>query len=89
MSDIFQIDELLGRILSFISDGSTYKTVRLVARRWKDLSGDRVDSFSNHLWTLILKYPDAVWNWNYICQYTKLTLERIEKIPSEEINIAI
>src|ERR1700722_10261099 len=57
------IDELLTTLLSHICDGFTYKSARLVCHRWHTLSGDRIDEFSNHLWTLINKFPDKDWDW--------------------------
>lgn len=59
----FDIDELLTTMLSHICDGATYKSARLVCHRWHTLAGDRIDQFSNHLWTLINKFPDENWDW--------------------------
>jgi len=66
MDQVFVISELLTQILSHINDGTTYKVARLVSSQWYIAATDRIDEFSNHLLTLIDKFPDADWNWERI-----------------------
>src|SRR5271165_1312313 len=73
--DSLNIPELLSQILANISDGRTYKAARLVSRSWLLTVGDRVDEFSNHLWTLIEKFPNENWNYNYITSNPNTRIE--------------
>src|SRR5271155_3872332 len=79
----FNIDELLKKILGFISDGGTYKIARLVCKGWFTAAGDRVDELSNHLWTLIDKYPHVVWRWPDVQSNPNTTWKLIQRISTE------
>lgn len=62
----FEIRELLNLVIENINDGATYKTTRLVCHKWLKICEDhhyKVAQFSNHLWTLITKFPAKFWNW--------------------------
>src|SRR5271155_5688011 len=76
------IDDLLSKILGSISDGGTYKAVRLVCQRWLAAAGDRVDELSNHLWTLIDKYPNLKWSWGSIQSNPNTTWKLIQRLPT-------
>jgi len=73
------VEEIAARILSFVNDGASYKAVREVCSLWYTLAGDRIDKFSNHLWTLIFRYPNANWDWNSIVASRHTTLALITK----------
>src|SRR5271165_6504759 len=79
MDEIFQIEDILRLILSLINDGTTYKTARLVCHRWYDTIGDRIDDLSNHLWTLVLKYPSRKWHNKFLMSNDNTTIGIIEK----------
>lgn len=52
LSEIWHISDLVGEILSSISDGTTYKEARLVSRGWYVSAGDRIEEFINIPFTL-------------------------------------
>src|SRR5271165_3067004 len=87
MNDVFGSVNLLRLILSNISDGTTYKNVCMVSYKWYLCSDDenrsRIDEFSNHLWTLILRFPMKNWCWSSISNSLSTTT-LIQKYPDAE-----
>src|SRR5271155_2666855 len=77
MDQVFAITDLLTRILSHIRDGATYKIARLVSSQWCAAATDRIDEFSNHLWTLIDMFPERPWEWRTIISNPNTPIEYI------------
>src|SRR5271165_1178856 len=85
MDVVLGVEELLNQILSFaVCNGGNYKNIRLVCITWYKLVGDRVDEFSNHLITLITKYPDKDWHWSNIMLRNDLPLNFILKYKDND-----
>src|SRR5271170_6559704 len=68
-------------ILQFLRDGTTYKTATQVCRLWHTICREdlrwMIAKYSNHLWTLINKYPDTKWYWHGIWYNPNTTWEII------------
>src|SRR5271155_2365028 len=77
MDQVFAINDLLAQILAYISDGATYKAARLVSSQWYIAATDRIEEFSDHLWTLINKFPDAEWSWYDVIENPNTPIEFI------------
>src|SRR5271170_4667431 len=65
-----------------ISERSSYKSATRVCRMWHTICVGElrwmVAKYSNHLWTLMDKYPDEPWCWRGISENPNTTWEMIE-----------
>ena len=77
------MDDILFNIFRFIDDGFTYKSVIFTCKDWKRIIDTSYSSMknelTNHLQTLLLKYPEKQWNWTCISSNPNITIEFIEK----------
>lgn len=71
---------LIEKVVDYV-DGYTYKNIRLVSKLWLFESKDQIDKFSNHLWTLINKFPHEDWNWKYITSNRNTSWQKIQQYP--------
>src|SRR5271154_1871818 len=86
MDQVFTISDLLIKIIASINDGKTYKAARLVSTGWYNLAGDRIDEFSNHLLTLIDKFPNEAWNIRKLLMNPNVPLRFILNMETTAIN---
>ena len=81
------MDDILFNIFRFINDGFTYKSVIFTCKDWKRIINIGYPSMKNklinHLQTLLLKYPNKLWDWDWISSNPNITLEFIEKYPDK------
>src|SRR5271155_4168072 len=77
-------------ILQLLRDGTTYKAATRVCRLWHTICREdlrwMIAKYSNHLWTLINKYPDEKWNWYWISTNPNITWEIISGNPDNPWN---
>src|SRR5271154_903685 len=93
MDEPLEIEDLLMKILHYAccgdavnGDAKTYKCIRLVSLRWSRAVGDRIDEFSNHLWTLIAKLGSKVkWNWRMIAVNPNTRPEMIVNLKTKQL----
>ena len=61
-------NDILFNIFRFIDDGFTYKSIIFTCKDWKRIIDTNYPSMknklTNHLQTLLLKYPDKPWDWS-------------------------
>src|SRR5271154_4592474 len=85
MSEILSYKDIIYNILQWIPDGTTYKIATLVCRLWHQICREElrwmIAKYSNHLWTLIDKYPYNKWNWYEISRNPNITWRIIEENP--------
>jgi len=79
--EVFTIVELRAIILGKIDCGSDWKQARLVCRVWCKACGNRVAEFSNHLWTLVQKFPDKPWEWFNLSSNPNITWDVVVANP--------
>src|SRR5271154_417931 len=82
MDQVFQITDLVLKILAFIPDGATYKAATLVCQQWHTICAGElrwmIAAYSNHLRTLLFKFPtNTGWNWDYIAGNPNLPIDII------------
>src|SRR5271154_1494345 len=81
MDQVFQISDLVLKILAFIPDGATYKATTLVCQQWHTICAGEfrwmIAAYSNHLMTLIKMFPDKNWNWQTVASNPNLPLGEI------------
>src|SRR5271154_2745445 len=86
----FQIYEISLNILQWMREGATYKSATRVCRLWHTICSTdlkwMVAKYSNHLWTLINKYPDKKWDWSALSQNPNITWEIISRNPDKPWN---
>ena len=77
-------EDILFNIFRFINDGSTYKSIIFTCKDWKRVIDTNYPSMknklTNHLQTLLLKYPDKPWDWSEISVNPNITMEFIKNI---------
>src|SRR5271168_2563663 len=82
--------EISLNILQLLRDGTTYKAATRVCRLWHTICREdlrwMIAKYSNHLWTLINKYPDVKWDWCDISSNPNTTWEIILENPDKPWN---
>src|SRR5271170_7831231 len=82
--------EISFNILRWISAGSTYKAATRVCRLWHIVCVEELQwmiaAYSNHLWTLIDKYPHKNWNWMAISRNPNITWKIIKSHQDKNWN---
>jgi hypothetical protein len=58
-------NEIIDLIISFITDGKTFKSVLELNNCFYKTHKHKYLNYCNQIWTLITRYPNRSWNWGF------------------------